>query len=75
MLILALTAFNIPAVDVTKIGAHCYQSRAVEYNDFLESNLISVEINLALLHRHIWYLNPTFQQWNIYTKGGASNTR
>ena len=41
-MILALTAFISPATTI--LGAnidttcHCYQARAVEYNDFLETN-------------------------------------
>ena len=38
MLILALTAFTTPAIEVTKIEVHYYQSRDIKYNDFLESN-------------------------------------
>ena len=39
MLIMALTAFTTSTMDVALTScAHCYQSRAIEYTDFLETN-------------------------------------
>ena len=39
MLIMALTAFTTTTTDMAMAScAHCYQSRAIEYNDSLETN-------------------------------------
>ena len=57
-MILALKAFTTPLIDavhigtqagstVIDIGAKCYQARAVEYNDLLETNFDGTSSNTS----------------------------